>query len=190
MILFVQFLIIARVLAYITNIEQRKPGQSRWAVFRKRLDIERARPVWLQNIPAQRATTNIVRENSLASLIIGGALAIFAYVVAYQVAPQLGVRVEFVNGLGASLALLLVGLLIMIIAYDALAQTTGLLVMENGLFLAAVIIFTTNSLLVLAFLVGMSAWYTLTLVILVNFLPRLRQFSGSIYLEDQKVLKE
>src|SRR5437763_12588778 len=135
-ILFIQFLIIGRVLAYITNIEQRKAGQSRWAVFRKRLDIEKARSVWLQDNPAHHSTTNIVRANPLASLIIGSALVIFAYVVAYHVAPQLGVGVNFVNGLAASLALLLVGLLIMIIAYDTLAQTTGLLVMENGLFLA------------------------------------------------------
>lgn len=190
LILFIQYLIIARVLAYITNVEQREPGQSRWVAFRKRLDIARARSTWL--LPIQHPTTNIVRTNPLASLILGSGLVIFAYVVAYQVAPQLGATlgVNFVNGLGASLALLLVGLLIMIIAYDTLAQTTGLLVMENGLFLAAVIIITTNQVLVLAFLIGMFAWYTLTLVILTNFLPRLRQLSGSTDLEDQKVLKE
>src|ERR1700730_7515440 len=33
LILFVQFLIIARILAYVTNIEQREPGQSWWAAF-------------------------------------------------------------------------------------------------------------------------------------------------------------
>jgi hydrogenase-4 membrane subunit HyfE len=189
LILFVQFLTIARVLAYITNIEQREPGQSRWAVFRKRLDITKARSVWLHNNPPQHPTLNIVRTNSLASLTIGSALVIFAYVVADQVPSQHNAP-SIVIGLGASLALLFVGLLIMIVAYDTLAQTTGLLVMENGLFLAAVIVITNNTGLVLAFLFGMFAWYTLTLVILILFLPRLRQSSGSINLENQNVLKE
>ncbi len=77
----------------------------------------------------------------------------------------------------------------MINSYDTLAQMMGLLVMENGLFLAAVIVINDSNLL-LAFLVSMFAWYLLTLIILVMFLPRLRQSSHSIYIEDQKTLKE
>lgn len=184
-LLMVQFFFIERLVAGATNIEPRRPGQSLISFLRERLDIVRARSVWLESSPENRPGANILRTNPLTPLIISSVLVIVAYFVASQIAP----RVENFNGLVASLALLLVGLFIMIYAYDTLAQMMGLLVMENGLFLAAVIVINDPNLL-LAFLVSMFAWYILTLIILVLFLPRLRQSSRSIYIEDQKVLKE
>lgn len=185
LILIIQFIIIERLVAGVTNVEPRQPGQSFRSFLHERLDILKARSIWLENSPENRPNANIVRTNPLTPLSVSGVLVIAAYFVASQVVP----RVENFNGLVASLALLLVGLFIMINSYDTLAQMMGLLVMENGLFLAAVIVINDSNLL-LAFLVSMFAWYLLTLIILVMFLPRLRQSSHSIYIEDQKTLKE
>ena len=190
-ILFIQILVIARFLAYVTNVEERKPGQSWISTKWERTDIKKARSIWLEyNLEYD---SNTFRANPLTSLIISSGLIAFAYFVAYQVAPHQVVPQfgggNLVYGLGASLALLLVGLFIMINAHDILSQIMGLLVMENGLFLAAVI-FINDPALVFVFLVTMFAWYTLTWVILLSFLPRLRQFSRSIYVKDQRVLKE
>ena len=186
-ILLVQFSIITRLMAGVTNIEQRQPSQSFFAYLHKRSDIIRARSAWLEYNPENNPKVTIVRSSPLTSLIISSVLVIIAYIVASQVAPQFAE--EKFNGLVASLALLLVGLYIMITAYDILSLMMGLLVMENGLFLAVVIVII-DPLLLSAFILSMFAWYTLTLIILIIFLPRLRHFSRSIYIEDQKVLKE
>lgn len=187
LLLLTQFIVIAPLVAYVTNIEQQQPGQSYLAFLRKRLDMVRARSSWLEYNPENHPNATIVRSSPLTSLIISSVLVIIAYIVASQVAPQFAE--EKFNGLVASLALLLVGLFIMISAYDILSLMMGLLVMENGLFLAVVIVII-NPVLLAAFILSMFAWYTLTLIILIIFLPRLRHFSGSIYIEDQKVLKE
>ena len=174
-------------MAYVTNIEQRQPGQSFFSYLVVRRDIVKARLSWLEYSPENNPKVTIVRSSPLTTLIISSVLVIVAYIVASQVAPQFAE--EKFNGLVASLALLLVGLFIMISAYDILSLMMGLLVMENGLFLAVVIV-VTDPILLPAFILSMFAWYALTLIILVIFLPRLRQYSGSIYVEDQKVLKE
>ncbi len=200
-ILVVQTIVISRLLAYVTNAEERQPGQSWLSAQWKRSNTIKARSAWLEYDPEHDPKTNIVRANPLTSLIFSSAFIIFAYFVAFyvaqslvtsnsKIAPQLPGS-TLVYGLGASLALLLVGLFIMINAQEILSQTMGLLVMENGLFLAAVIVIPTdNPLLAEAFWVTMFAWYTLTWVILIIFIPRLRQFSRSIYVKDQMSLKE
>ena len=187
LILLAQFFFIAPLVAYVTNIEQRQPGQSYLSFLRKRSDIVKARSAWLEYNPENNPKATIVRSSPLTTLIISTVLDIIAYIVARQVAPQFAE--EKFNGLVASLALLLVGLFIMISAYDILSLMMGLLVMENGLFLAVVIVII-NPVLLSAFILSMFAWYTLTLIILIIFLPRLRLFSRSIYIEDQKALKE
>jgi hydrogenase-4 membrane subunit HyfE len=187
LILLIQFFVITPLVAYVTNSEQRQPGQSILSFLGVRFDIVKARSSWLEYNPENNPKVTIVRTSPLTSLIISSVLVIIAYIVANQVAPQFTVA-KF-NGLVASLALLLVGLFIMINAYDTLSQMMGLLVMENGLFLAVVIVVTDPGLLP-AFILSMFAWYTLTLIILVTFLPRLRQYSGSIYVGDQRELKE
>ena len=187
LLLLVQFLVIARLVAYVTNIEQRQPGQLILSYIIMRSDITKARSSWLEYNPEHNPKVTIVRSSPLTSLIISSVLVIIAYFVANQVAPQF-IQEKF-NGLVASLALLLVGLFIMISAYDILSMMMGLLVMENGLFLAVVIVIIDPFLLSSSIL-SMFAWYILTLIILIIFLPRLRLFSKSIYIEDQKVLKE
>jgi len=187
LLLLVQFCVIARLVAYVTNIEQRQQGQSIFSYIIMRSDIVKARSSWLEYNPEHNPKVTIVRSSPLTSLIISSVLVIIAYIVASQVAPQFAE--EKFNGLVASLALLLVGLFIMISAYDILSLMMGLLVMENGLFLAVVIV-VTDPILLPAFILSMFAWYALTLIILVIFLPRLLHYSDSIYVEDQKVLKE
>src|SRR6266487_1384986 len=184
LILLVQFFVIVPLVAYVTNIEQRQPGQAIFPYFVMRLDIVKARSFWLEYNPENNPKVTIVRSSPLTSLIISSVLVIIAYIVASRVAPQFAE--EKFNGLVASLALLLVGLFIMISAYDILSLMMGLLVMENGLFLAVVIV-VTDPILLPAFILSMFAWYALTLIILVIFLPRLLHYSDSIYVEDQKV---
>jgi hydrogenase-4 membrane subunit HyfE len=187
LILQAQFFVIAPLVAYVTNIEQGQPDQSIFSYVVKRSDIAKARSSWLEYNPEHNPKVTIVRSSPLTSLIISSALVIIAYIVSSQVAPQFSP--EKFNGLVASLALLLIGLFIMISAYDILSLMMGLLVMENGLFLAVVIVIT-DPILLPAFILSMFAWYAVTLIILIMFLPRLRHYSGSIYVEDQKVLKE
>lgn len=187
LLLLVQFLVIARLVAYVTNVEQRQPGQSILSYIIMRSDITKARLSWLEYNPEHNPKVTIVRSSPLTSLIISSVLVIIAYIVSSQVASQFAS--EQFNGLVASLALLLVGLFIMISAYDILSMMMGLLVMENGLFLAVVIVIF-NPILLSAFILSMFAWYILTLIILIIFLPRLRLSSRSIYIEDQKALKE
>ena len=187
LILLAQFFVIAPLVAYVTNIEQRQSGQSFFSYLVMRSNIIRARSKWLKYNPEYNLKVTIVRSSPLTSLIISSILVFIAYIVSSQVAPQFAE--EKFHGLVASLALLLVGLFIMISAYDIFSMMMGLLVMENGLFLAVVIVII-DPFLLSAFILSMFAWYTLTLIILVIFLPRLRHSSSSIYVEDQKVLKE
>ncbi len=73
-------------------------------------------------------------------------LAIGLVLVAYYVASPLAVAGEFAtrNALPAALSMLLLGLLTMLIRKKALSQVAGIVAMENGLYLMAVV--ATNGL--------------------------------------------
>ena len=203
-ILVIQIVVIARLMAYVTNDEGRQPGQSWFDVKWERMNVAKAQSVWVEYDPEHDPKTNRVGLNSQTSLIGSITLIVVAYVVAFSIAPDLIGKFRntpiippsqltgnsLVYSLGASLGLLLVGQFNMIKTLDIRSQIMGLLVMENGLFLAAVIIIEVNEQLVPAFLFTMIAWYALTWVILINFLPRVKEFSGSIYVGDQDTLKE
>jgi hydrogenase-4 membrane subunit HyfE len=189
LLLVFQFFVITLLVTYVTNNEKRQWEQSIIPYFVMRLDIEKARSSWLKYNPEHNPRVTIGRSSPLVSLLISSVLVIIAYIVSNQVVPQ-SPLIENFYGLVASLALLLIGLFIMIGAYDILSLMMGLLVMENGLFLAVVIVITPLPSVLPAFILSMFAWYTLTLMILVIFLPRLQHFSGSNYVEDQKSLKE
>ncbi len=73
--------------------------------------------------------------NPMLSLIIAVLLTYFAYLFAHQVI-QLPGKVAS-TALAISLSVTLIGLFVMISRVKALTQIVGLLVMENGLFLAA-----------------------------------------------------
>jgi hydrogenase-4 component E len=71
-----------------------------------------------------------------SSLLIAGALAVVAY---YVTEPLIMVGTSVTkNVLALSLAVLLIGLFVMITRKKAITQVIGLLVMENGLFMAAI----------------------------------------------------
>jgi hydrogenase-4 component E len=71
-----------------------------------------------------------------SSLLIAGGMAILAYYVAE---PLIRTGATITAGLLAlSLAVVLIGLFIMISRKKAITQVIGLLVMENGLFMAAI----------------------------------------------------
>jgi len=74
--------------------------------------------------------------NTPSSLLIAGALAVVAY---YVTEPLIMVGTSITkNVLALSLAVLLIGLFVMITRRKAITQVIGLLVMENGLFMAAI----------------------------------------------------
>src|SRR6266480_5840897 len=64
-LLMVQFFFIERLVAGATNIEPRQPGQSFPSFLYERLDTAKARSVWLQNSPENRAGAKILRVNPL-----------------------------------------------------------------------------------------------------------------------------
>lgn len=201
-ILVIQSVVITRLMAYVTNDESRRPDQSWVSAKRERMNVEKAQAVWIEYDPEHDSKTSRVGINSQTSLILSIMLIVVAYFVAFSLAPDLIGKnsqifppspltgASLVYSLGASLGLLLVGQLNMIKTLDIRSQIMGLLVMENGLFLAAVIVIEGNEQLVPGFLFVMIAWYTLTWVILIFILPRVKEFSGSIYVGDQNNLKE
>jgi hydrogenase-4 component E len=71
-----------------------------------------------------------------ASLLISGGLAILAYFVTAPIIAHGNAITR--NCLAISLAVVLIGLFIMISRRRAIAQIMGLMIMENGLFLAAI----------------------------------------------------
>lgn len=74
--------------------------------------------------------------NTPSSLLIAGGLAVLAY---YVTEPLIMVGTSITkNVLALSLAVVLIGLFLMITRRKAMTQVIGLLVMENGLFMAAI----------------------------------------------------
>jgi hydrogenase-4 membrane subunit HyfE len=92
-----------------------------------------------------------------------------------------------VPSLAASIALLLQGLFTMSIKRDIIAQIVGLLVMEHGLFLAAVLVAPPG--LATLFVISLFFYVLVTLTILLWILPELRRASRSIQLSDNSRLK-
>jgi len=78
LILIIQFIIIEPLVAGVTNVEPRRPGQSFRSFLRERLDIVKARSIWLESSPENRPNANIVRANPLTPLTISGVLVIVA----------------------------------------------------------------------------------------------------------------
>jgi len=74
--------------------------------------------------------------NVPASLLISGGLAILSYYITEPIIVQGNVITK--NCLAISIAVVLIGFFIMITRRKAITQNMGLMVMENGLFLAAI----------------------------------------------------
>lgn len=88
----------------------------------------------LDHIKAEKEVQSLV--NTPASLLISGGLAILAYFITEPIISHGSVITR--NCLAISIAVVLIGFFVMISRRRAIAQIMGLMVMENGLFLAAI----------------------------------------------------
>lgn len=89
----------------------------------------------MRKIGMERETEKLVGRE--LSLLCGGALVAISYVVTQKLhVSTLGVSREY---LPISIAMLLIGLFIMMTHQKAIMQGIGLIVMENGLFLVALV---------------------------------------------------
>ena len=141
----------------------------------------RAMSIWL-NLPVPRH-----RGSTLAFNL---AVIIAAYIIAFRLKNQMERPDVFLppNPLGIALSLLVLGLSVMIVEPDIVSQAIGLLVMEHGLFLAAVRLIS-GQLIVAYFVVGLFLYVMITLVILVVLLPDLHRLASSIEVQAQRELR-
>jgi hydrogenase-4 membrane subunit HyfE len=134
-----------------------------------------ARPIWLRSGTSRLPA--IARPATITTLTL------VAYVLAFNVVRN--PNPSYNNNIAVSLSLLLIGLFVAGNKEDLIAQIIGLLVMEHGLFLAAVKIIT----IAWIFVVSLFVYILLTLFILVVLLPELHQVSGSLEVDRQKTLR-
>lgn len=141
----------------------------------------RAMTIWL-SLPVARH-----RGSTLAFNLV---VIIAAYIIAFRLKNQAESPHIFLqpNPLGIALALLVLGLSVMIVEPDIISQAIGLLVMEHGLFLAAIRLISGQGIIVY-FVVGLFLYVMITLVILVVLLPDLYRLSSSIEVRAQRELR-
>ncbi|GAA1026287.1 hypothetical protein GCM10009557_03470 [Virgisporangium ochraceum] len=94
---------------------------------------------------------------------------------------------DVVMSLAVAIALLLQGLFTMINKHDIVAQIIGLLVMEHGLFLAAVRV--SPPALASLFMLSLFFYVAVTLTILLWILPEIHRVSASIQVSDNRLLR-
>ncbi|MCC6610068.1 MAG: formate hydrogenlyase [Burkholderiales bacterium] len=70
-------------------------------------------------------------------LLAGGGLVIFSYYIALPIVQRSGLATR--NTIAVSIAIVLIGMLVMIARKKAVAQVVGFMSIENGLFFAAVV---------------------------------------------------
>lgn len=109
-----------------------------------------------------------------------------AVLVAYRLSGDAATQAT-VQGLAVSIALLLQGLFTMINKNDIVSQIIGLLVVDQGLFLAAVRIAPLG--LAYLFVIGLFLYVLVTLTILLWVLPGLHRTSTSIKVAGNAELK-
>ncbi len=152
---------------------------------------ERALPIWLQSLPTRYGEVFLLAFSLL--LIVASFFTGYLLIGSSANAPQ----VSFTAGnlqanrtifLAISLALVLLGLSTMGLKRDLISQVMGLLVMEHGLFLAAIRFIVVPSVTVVI-VVSLFLYIIITLTILFFLLPELHRVSGSIAVEDQNQLK-
>lgn len=139
--------------------------------------IREALTVWLEHGLSPKRQ----RVSAAVSLI----LTAVAYVVAFNLIKGDMPRAW---GLAVSITLLLLGMFTMINRQDLISQIMGLLVMDHGLFLAAVRVIARPSLIPI-FVVSLFLYILITLVILVVLLPELHERSETIEVADQNELQ-
>jgi hydrogenase-4 membrane subunit HyfE len=138
---------------------------------------DKAIPIWLERRPRRR--------NEIVYLGFVLILIITSYIISFRLFTT---DPSHALSLAVSFALLLLGLSIMSNKRDLISQVMGLLVMDHGLFLAAIQVIALLSVTFL-FVISLFFYIIITLTILVLLLPELHRISGSIDLDDQKQLK-
>ncbi len=132
------------------------------------------------------------QQKMLSSLGAGLGLTVTAFIIAFGLP---GAKNQFIDNtsLAVSIALLLLGLSTMIHQQNITAQIMGLLVMEHGMFLAAIKISAPQGSapqgLVWVFVLSLFVYIMITLTILFYLLPKLHQTAGSMDVADQRELK-
>jgi len=136
------------------------------------------------------------RYSPLVTTAIDTILVVIAFLTAFQIKQSSGAQSRFdaiqqpidTYSLAISFTLLLIGLFTMINKQDIIAQIIGLLVMDQGLYLAAIKIITIQSLSIsVAF--SLYIYILFTMFILAWLLPTLHSTSETIELDGQKELK-
>jgi len=168
--------------------DQRNPGRSglraRAAELRDSLRNAPARAdlIWLQH-----GHSRLRRGPSAAiDMMLIATAVLVAYRLARGVEGKLALDSEVVPSLAVTIALLLQGLFTMSNKRDIIAQVIGLLVIEHGLFLAAVRI--APSALAFLFVASLFFYVLVTLTILLWILPELHRASASIEVIDNSRL--
>ncbi|MFZ3102460.1 MAG: hydrogenase [Desulfitobacteriaceae bacterium] len=142
---------------------------------------------WLLRRVLKESNTEWVGEIFLKrtfSLVVAGSLTLMAYVVTKPLValPEPGFR----NGLAIALALLFYGLLLMMVRKVALVQVIGILLIDNGIFLAG--FFLTKG---MPLLVEMGAIFDILIgvVILMILSKRMLEDYDSLNVDHMKTLK-
>lgn len=139
--------------------------------------IREALPVWLEHglSPSRQRTSAAI------SLV----LTAVAYVVAFTlIADEPGRAWD----LAIAITLLMLGMFTMINRQDLISQIMGLLVVDHGLFLAAVRVIAIPTLISI-FVLSLFPYILITLVVLVILLPELHAASETIEVANQKELR-
>jgi hydrogenase-4 membrane subunit HyfE len=139
--------------------------------------IREALPVWLEH----RLSPSRQRTSAAISLV----LTAIAYVVAFMLLTDEPSRAW---DLAVAITLLTLGMFTTINRQDLISQILGLLVVDHGLFLAAVRVIAIPTLISI-FVLSLFPYILITLVILVILLPELHAASETIEVADQKELR-
>jgi hydrogenase-4 membrane subunit HyfE len=130
------------------------------------------------------------QPSGLTQLVVGLVLIVVAFGFTYYLlSPESSRKLNIApDMLAIAFSLLLLGLFMMVSKKDMIAQTIGLLVMEQGMALAAICCVTDN-IVALAIVIGLILYIFITLTILVFLLPELHLISASVELDHQRELK-
>ncbi|NMC34919.1 MAG: hypothetical protein GYA36_21065 [Veillonellaceae bacterium] len=173
-------LAIEPLLAQATVAEVKSGWRHILLLFRKDVRdniYRRALPVWLSQ--------QFSYQHSILSIVVDLILIILAFVTAFSIEKKDPLLASI---LAISLSLLLLGLSIMRSKHDIISQIMGLLVMEHGMFLAAIRIIS-SPVIVITFVVGLFLYIAITLTILVVLLPDLHRISNTIEIDQQDHLQ-
>lgn len=153
-----------------------------------RIMDRRSYPEWIPEAEQAWLEHGKSRIGQFANILINLFLIVLAFFIAFQLVPPPSTStaprwVADQTTVAISLGLLLIGLLVMIVKSDIISQVMGLLVMEHGLFLAAIKAITNPALAVI-FVISMFAYILITLFILAYLLPNLHKIVGSIEIDE------